>query len=115
MRFSGTWQGALITKALARLIFALRNRVLAIDRTGGSIASSLSDFHIGVTLLHKGERIVAILDGALVRLAGDRHIARSLMDKGTQGHRKSAALFASRTRWSRRPGSGCSKKRRWTL
>ena len=46
----------------------------------------MNDRHIGVILEHKGERVIGVLDAALVQLAGDRQIARSLIKLlGTRG------------------------------
>jgi hypothetical protein len=60
----------------------------------GSNPPQLKDRHVGVTLEHKGEQVVGVLDAALVQLAGDRQIARSLVKllethgayAGGQGH-----------------------------
>jgi len=78
----------LTAKALARLISALKepNRLVAIREELGSRSPQLNDRHVGVTLKHKGEQVVGVLDAALVRLAGDRQIARSLIKLlGTHG------------------------------
>ena len=60
----------------------------------GSNPPQLNDRHVGVSLEHKGERVIGVLDAALVQLAGDRHITRSLIKlletrgayAGGQGH-----------------------------
>ena len=78
----------LTAKALERLIAALKepNRLLPISNEVGSRAAHLNDRHVGVTLEHKGERVFGVLDSALVQLAGDRQIARSLVKLlGTHG------------------------------
>ena len=89
-------EAALTAKALARLISALKepNRLVAIGEKLGSKPPQLNDRHVGVTLKHKGEQVVGVLDAALVQLAGDRQIARSLIKllethgayAGGQGH-----------------------------
>ena len=78
----------LTAKALARLISALKepNRLVAINEELGSRPPQLNDRHVGVTLKHRGEQVVGVLDAALVQLAGDRQIARSLIKLlGTHG------------------------------
>ncbi len=74
-------EAALTAKALARLLSAVKepNRLLAIGEELGSRPPQLNDRHVGVTLKHKGEQVVGVLDAALVQLAGDRQIARSLI------------------------------------
>jgi hypothetical protein len=61
----------------------------------GSRTLVLKDHHhFGVTLEHKGEEVVGVLDSTLVQPAGDRHIARALIKllgthsayAGGQGH-----------------------------
>jgi hypothetical protein len=89
-------EAALAEKALARLISALKepNRLVAISGKLGSHPPQLNDRHVGVTLEHKGEQVVGVLDAVLVQLAGDRQIARSLIKlletrgayAGGQGH-----------------------------
>ena len=79
---------ALTAKALARLISALKepNRLAAIVVKLGSGPPQLNDRHVGVILEHKGERVIGVLDSALLQLAGDRQIARSLIKLlGTHG------------------------------
>ena len=81
-------EAALTEKALARLISALKepNRLAAIVVKLGSKPAHLNDRHVGVTLEHKGEQVIGVLDSALVQLAGDRQIARSLIKLlGTHG------------------------------
>jgi hypothetical protein len=78
----------LTAKALARLISVLQepNRLAVISKELGSKPAHLNDRHVGVSLEHKGERVIGVLDAALVRLAGDRQIARSLIKLlGTHG------------------------------
>jgi hypothetical protein len=72
---------ALTAKALERLIAALKepNRLLPISNEVGSRAAHLNDSHVGVTLEHRRERVIGVLDSALVRLSGDRQIARSVI------------------------------------
>ena len=87
---------ALTAKALTRFLSALKesDRLVAISGKLGSNPPQLSDRHVGVTLQHKGEPVVGVLDSALVQLAGDRHIASSLIKllathgayAGGQGH-----------------------------
>jgi Domain of unknown function (DUF927) len=89
-------KAALTAKALARLISALKepNRLAAIVEKLGSKPAHLNDRHVGVTLKHKGEQVIGVLDSVLVQLAGDRQIARSLIKlletrgayAGGQGH-----------------------------
>ena len=107
-------EAALTAKALARLLSAVKepNRLLAIGEELGSRPPQLNDRHVEVTLKHKGEQVVGVLDAALVQLAGDRQIARSLIkllethrrilqgDKATRGPPKLADPFSSRARWS---------------
>ena len=71
----------LTAKALERLIAALKepNRLAPISGQLGSKPAHLNDRHVGVTLEHKGERVIGVLDAALVQRAGDRQIARSLI------------------------------------
>jgi len=79
---------ALTAKALDRLISALQepNRLVVIGGKLGSNPPQLTDRHVGVSLEHKGEQVVGVLDGALLQLAGDRRIARSLLKLlGTHG------------------------------
>jgi hypothetical protein len=81
-------EAALTEKALARLFSALKepNRLVATSARLGFRPAQLNDRHIGVTLEHKGEQVVGVLDSALVQLAGDRQIARSLIKLlGTHG------------------------------
>ena len=81
-------EAALTAKALARLISALKepNRLVVISGKLGSDPPQLNDRHVGVILEHKGERVIGVLDAALVQLAGDRQIARSLIKLlGTHG------------------------------
>ena len=81
-------EAALTERALARLLFALQepNRLVVISGKLGSNPPQLNDRHIGVILEHKGERVIGVLDAALVQLAGDRQIARSLIKLlGTRG------------------------------
>ena len=57
-----------------------------ISKELGSKPPQLNDRHVGVILEHKGERVIGVLDAALVQLAGDRQIARSLIKLlGTHG------------------------------
>jgi hypothetical protein len=118
-------EAALTEKALARLISALKepNRLAAIVVKLGSKPAHLNDRHVGVTLEHKGEQVIGVLDAALVQLAGDRQIARSLIkllgthgayagDRAMPGPPKLAGPCSSRARWSRSRDSGCSRQRR---
>jgi hypothetical protein len=89
-------EAALTAKALARLISVLKeqNRLAAISKEPGSKPAHLNDRNVGVTLEHKGERVIGVLDSALMRLSGGRQIARSLIKllgrhgayAGGQGH-----------------------------
>jgi hypothetical protein len=89
-------EAALTERALARLISTLKepNRLVVISGKLGSNPAHLNDRHVGVTLVHKGEQVIGVLDSVLVQLAGDRQIARSLIKlletrgayAGGQGH-----------------------------
>jgi hypothetical protein len=81
-------EAALTAKALKHLLSALResDRLVVISGKLGSNLPQLNDRHVGVSLEHKGERVIGVLDSALVQLAGDRQIARSLIKLlGTRG------------------------------
>ena len=119
-------EGALSAKALTRLISALKEpgRLVMISGKLGSGPPQLNDRHVGVSLQHKGERVIGVLDSVLVQLAGDRHIRDSLIKllgthgayPGGQGHAgtsKSATPSSSRGRWSKSRGFGCSGRTRW--
>ena len=71
----------LTAKALERLISALRDptRLALVSKEVGSRPVRLNDRHAGVSFEHKGERVIGVLDAALVQLAGDRQIARLLI------------------------------------
>jgi uncharacterized protein DUF927 len=89
-------EAALTAKALARLISTLKeqNRLVPITEEPRSRPPQLNDRHVGVSLKHKGEQVIGVLDRALVQLAGDRYIARLVIKllgrhgayAGGQGH-----------------------------
>jgi hypothetical protein len=93
---SAQGEAARTAKALDRLISALKepNRLVAAGGKMGSGTPQLNGHQYGVTLEHKGEKVIGVLDHALVQLAGDRHTARSLIklldangvNAGGQGH-----------------------------
>jgi hypothetical protein len=95
-------EAALTAKALEHLLSALResDRLVVISGKLGSNPPQLNDRHVGVSLEHKGERVIGVLDAALVQLAGDRHIRDSVVKllgahgayAGGQGHAGTAQI-----------------------